>query len=392
MSRISGLALEAKGLSKRYGTVRALEATDLSIGAGEFLTLLGPSGSGKTTLLNLIAGYAEPSSGTIRIGERDVTRLPARHRNIGMVFQNYALFPHMTVAQNLAYGLEARRLPRAEINRRVEAVLSLVQLDGFGGRRVQAMSGGQQQRVAVARALVIEPDVLLMDEPLGALDKQLRRQVQVELRRLHLKHGRTTIYVTHDQEEALVLSDRIAVMGRGQIQQLGTASELYTRPANSFIAGFIGESNLLEARVTACEGDAARAEVPALGRALVAPAMAGVAPGAPARLMIRPERLRIASQQGGAGIPATVTEAIYLGELTQFGLRLADGSFIVARTMAADSLAPGATVHVDWSPEDALILPEVDLEGPPSPRTRTDGPAPRGRDPAARASQEDTGP
>jgi len=357
MSRQSGLALVANELSKSYGTVRALDATDLSIGAGEFLTLLGPSGSGKTTLLNLIAGYVDPSSGSIRIGERDVTHLPARHRNIGMVFQNYALFPHMTVAQNLAYGLEARRLPRAEIARRVEAVLSLVQLDGFGGRRIHAMSGGQQQRVAVARALVIEPDVLLMDEPLGALDKQLRRQVQVELRRLHLKHGRTTIYVTHDQEEALVLSDRIAVMGKGRIQQLGTAAELYARPANSFIAGFIGESNLLGARVTEAAGGTARAEVPALGQSLAAAAMEGVAPGTPARLMIRPEKLRL-SPDAGEGVPATVSEAIYLGELTQFGLRLADGTFLVARTMGAEGFAPGAGVRVNWDPADVLFLPE----------------------------------
>ena len=210
----TGQSLRLTGVSKSYGSFRALEPTDLDVAAGEFLTLLGPSGSGKTTLLNLTAGYVEPTAGEIRIGERDVTRLPARHRNIGMVFQNYALFPHMSVGENVAYGLSVRRLPKPEIARRVGEILSLMRLDGFADRAVQQMSGGQQQRVALARALVIEPDVLLMDEPLGALDKQLRRSVQLELRRLHQKLGRTTIYVTHDQEEALVLSDRIAGDGR----------------------------------------------------------------------------------------------------------------------------------------------------------------------------------
>jgi ABC-type Fe3+/spermidine/putrescine transport system ATPase subunit len=198
------------GAAKNYGDVAALKPTDLTVSASEFLTLLGPSGSGKTTLLNLAAGYLEPSAGRIFIGEREVTHVPARRRNIGMVFQNYALFPHMSVGENVAYGLKVRRVERAEVARRVEAALRLVQLDGFGHRAIQQLSGGQQQRVALARALVIEPDVLLMDEPLGALDKQLRRSVQLELRRLHEEHQRTTIYVTHDQEEALVLSDRIA--------------------------------------------------------------------------------------------------------------------------------------------------------------------------------------
>ena len=358
MIETTGLALGLRGLTKRYGAVTALEPTDLDIGAGEFLTLLGPSGSGKTTLLNLIAGYTDPSGGTIRIGDRDVTRTPARHRNIGMVFQSYALFPHMTVAQNLAYGLEARRVPKPDIARRVEAALALVQLEGYGNRGVQQMSGGQQQRVAVARALVIEPDVLLMDEPLGALDRQLRRQVQVELRRLHLKHGRTTIYVTHDQEEALVLSDRIAVMGKGRIQQLGTAAELYARPANSFIAGFIGESNLPEAKVTEVTGGMASAEVPALGLTVRAPVMPGVAPGLPSRLMLRPEHLRILPD-AGEGIEARVAEVIYLGELTQFGLETAGGAFLVARGMEGRGLRQGDIVRLGWSPEEVLLVPDT---------------------------------
>jgi ABC-type Fe3+/spermidine/putrescine transport system ATPase subunit len=359
MSETTGLPLHLAGVTKRYGTMTALNPTDLDIGAGEFLTLLGPSGSGKTTLLNLVAGYTEPSGGVIRIGTQDVTQVPARHRNIGMVFQSYALFPHMTVFQNLAYGLEARKLPRAQITARVEAVLALMQLEGFGDRPVQRMSGGQQQRVAVARALVIEPDVLLMDEPLGALDRQLRRQVQVELRRLHLKHGRTTIYVTHDQEEALVLSDRIAVMGKGRIQQLGTAAELYARPANSFIAGFVGESNLMEARVLQVSGGVAQADVPALGRTVTAPAVDGVTPGMPARLMIRPEHVRLSP--AGDGIAATVTEAIYLGELTQYGLSLPGGTFVVARLMGAHALMSGTQVQFSWAPDEALIVPQADL-------------------------------
>jgi ABC-type Fe3+/spermidine/putrescine transport system ATPase subunit len=274
-----------------------------------------------------------------------------------MVFQNYALFPHMTVGENVAYGLVVRRLAQAEIGRRVSEILALLQLDGFAARPVQQLSGGQQQRVALARALVIEPDVLLMDEPLGALDKQLRRQVQLELRRLHLKHGRTTIYVTHDQEEALVLSDRIAVMDKGRIQQLGSVDDLYDRPVNAFVAGFIGESNLLPAYVHETSHGEARAEVEAFGSTLTVAAAPGVARGTFASLLIRPEHVVL--RQDGEGYAAEIVETIYLGELTQFTLRLEGGATLAARQITDRTLQPGARVRLSWKPGAARIVPET---------------------------------
>ena len=354
-----GLSLQLSGVSKRYGGFTALEPTDVEVHAGEFLTLLGPSGSGKTTLLNLIAGYVEPTSGAIRIGERDVTHISARHRNIGMVFQNYALFPHMTVRQNIGYGLDVRRLPKSETARRISEVLALMQLDGFADRRIQQLSGGQQQRVALARALVIEPDLLLMDEPLSALDKQLRRQVQLELRRLHLKHGRTTVYVTHDQEEALVLSDRIAVMEHGRLQQIGPAGELYDSPSNAFVAGFIGESNLIPVRVRAVAGTLAAIEPDALQLGFEASAGPGVKAGHPASLLIRPEHVLIDDcQEPAKGVPAEIVEAVYLGELTQFTVRLRSGHMITARQIAGRNLKVGSAVRISWKPERARVVEE----------------------------------
>ncbi len=350
-----GKPLRLRGLSKRYGNFEALKPTDLDVGAGEFLTLLGPSGSGKTTLLNLIAGYGDPTTGSIGIGDRDVTRLAARHRNIGMVFQNYALFPHMSVGENVAYGLAVRRLPKAEIDRRVAEILGLMQLDGFASRAVQQLSGGQQQRVALARALVIEPDVLLMDEPLGALDQQLRRSVQLELRRLHLRHGRTTIYVTHDQEEALILSDRIAVMDKGRIQQLGSVDDLYDQPVNAFVAGFIGESNLLPAYVEEVGDGHAVAAIDAFRSTLRFAAAPSVEARSHASLLIRPEHLVFAAE----GFPAEIVETVYLGELTQHSLRLESGATLVARQITDRTVGPGARVHVSWKLDTARIVPKT---------------------------------
>ncbi len=355
----SGQPLRFEQASRRYGSVQALRPTDLTVEPGEFLTLLGPSGSGKTTLLNLAAGYLEPSGGRIFIGERDVTDLPARHRNVGMVFQNYALFPHMTVAGNVAYGLKVRGQGREEIARRVEAALGLVQLEGFGERAIQQLSGGQQQRVALARALVIEPDVLLMDEPLGALDRQLRKAVQIELRRLHEAHRRTTIYVTHDQEEAMVLSDRVAVMRDGRIVQIGRASELYASPVDAFVAAFVGESNLLPATVRSVDGGDATAEVPDLGLTLTAPAAPGLAPGAPARLLIRPEHLTIVETAApGESVEAAVEEVVYLGELLQLNLALPGGKRLWLRRFADREIPRGTRVRVGWQRAALRILPE----------------------------------
>ncbi|MBV9054706.1 MAG: ABC transporter ATP-binding protein, partial [Hyphomicrobiales bacterium] len=238
-----------RGVSKRFGVSEVLQPLDLDIRTGEFVSVLGPSGSGKTTLLNVAAGFLAPTQGKFFVDERDITSLPPRRRNIGMVFQNYALFPHMDVGANVAYGLRVRKISSAEIATRVARALQTVQLEGWESRAIASLSGGQQQRVALARAMVIEPDILLMDEPLGALDRQLRKNVQLEIRRMHLRAPRTTLYVTHDQEEALVMSDRVTVMRSGRIEQIGTAEELYHSPANTFVARFLGESNLIPGEV-----------------------------------------------------------------------------------------------------------------------------------------------
>jgi ABC-type Fe3+/spermidine/putrescine transport system ATPase subunit len=321
------------------------------VNAGEFLTLLGPSGSGKTTLLHLIAGYTAPSNGRITLGGRDVTRLPARARNIGMVFQNYALFPHMNVKGNVGYGLRVRGCPRIEIDRRVAAILESVRLSEFANRRID---GGQQQRVALARALVIEPDLVLMDEPLAALDRQLRRTVQLELRRLHDKRQRTTVYVTHDQEEALILSDRIAVMRDGAIEQIGTAAELYENPANGFVASFIGESNLLPAKVISIENGRARIEVPAFRSELTVRQTPGLSTETSAQLLIRPEHLSLGCADG---LPAVVEEHVYLGELEALALRLLSRERMWLRRLAKAGVQVGATVLVGWDPDQLQALP-----------------------------------
>jgi putative spermidine/putrescine transport system ATP-binding protein len=255
-------AVELHGVSKRYGAVRALEETTLVVERGEFLTLLGPSGCGKTTLLGLVAGFAEPDTGSIRIFGRDVTNLPTFLRDVGVVFQNYALFPHMSVADNVAFGLRLRNMPKAEIRDAVEAVLTTVRMQATAKRRPSELSGGQQQRVALARALVVQPKVLLLDEPLSALDKNLRSEMQVELKQIQEKVGITTIFVTHDQGEALSLSDRVAVMSAGAIQQLSVAADIYRRPANAFVASFIGDINQIPVRIVGSEDGDRTVELP----------------------------------------------------------------------------------------------------------------------------------
>ena len=244
-----GAPITLENLSKYYGTVGANRDVNLDISPGEFLTLLGPSGSGKTTALMMIAGFVIPTSGDIRVNGQSIVQVPVHKRNIGMVFQNYALFPHLNVARNVSFPLEMRNTPKAEIEKRVDAALDLVRLGGFRDRRPKQLSGGQQQRVALARALIFEPTVLLLDEPLGALDAKLREEMKIEIKQLHQKIGATILFVTHDQEEALTLSDRIAVFNDGEIVQLGTPDQLYHQPANRFVADFIGETNLLSGKV-----------------------------------------------------------------------------------------------------------------------------------------------
>jgi ABC-type Fe3+/spermidine/putrescine transport system ATPase subunit len=350
-------AVRFAGISKCFGALAALHATDLTIPPGEFLTLLGPSGSGKTTLLNICAGYLEPSAGRILIGERDITALPPRLRNMGMVFQNYALFPHMSVAENVAYGLTVRRLAREEIGKRVAEALHMTRLDGFGERAIRELSGGQQQRVALARAMVIQPDILLMDEPLGALDRQLRKEVQFEIRRLHAARPRTTIYVTHDQEEALVMSDRIAVMRAGRIVQIGSGAELYERPVDTFVARFLGESNLLAGTVASLGGERATLAIPGLPQPLDGRAAAGLAAGGRASALLRPEAIR----GHAGGWPARVTERVYLGELVAVRLALASGHELWSRRHASE-WSGRDSVEIGWDPSAISILPDASLE------------------------------
>jgi ABC-type Fe3+/spermidine/putrescine transport system ATPase subunit len=348
-------SLSFHALEKQFGSTTVLYPTTLNVAAGEFLTLLGPSGSGKTTLLSLAAGHLAPSGGRILIGERDVTQLPPRLRNIGMVFQDYALFPNLDVFENIAYGLRARRCMSTDIARRVRAALATVQLEGYDQRTIQQLSGGQKQRVALARALVIEPDVLLLDEPLGALDRQLRRQVQLEIRRLHRKLGHTTVFVTHDQEEALVLSDRIAILRDGRIEQIGSAESLYEAPVNTFVAGFLGDSNLIEGTVRDIVHGRAELAVPELSVTLSGAAGPGIAVGERAALLVRPEFVRLDEALAPA-LPATVEEIVYLGELAAIKSRLSTGAEIWCRRPARLGRPASMSVAIGWAMSDGRVL------------------------------------
>jgi ABC-type Fe3+/spermidine/putrescine transport system ATPase subunit len=347
-------AVAFRGIAKRYGAAEALFPLDLEIASGEFVSFLGPSGSGKSTLLNICAGYIEPTAGSLFVAGRDVTAAPARRRNIGMVFQNYALFPHLNVFENVAYGLRVRKIARAELERRVEQTLQTVRLDGFGGRSVRSLSGGQQQRVALARAMVIEPDILLMDEPLGALDKQLRKDVQIEIRRMHVARPRTTLYVTHDQEEALVMSDRIAVLRGGRLVQLGTARELYSRPVDAFVARFLGESNLIAGRVAELRNGNAALSAAGLAAPIEGYAAPGLRIAETACALIRPEHVRLVS----GGQPARIVERIFLGEIAALRLALPSGVELWSRLFSSDAPA-GDEVEIGWGRERVSILPET---------------------------------
>jgi spermidine/putrescine ABC transporter ATP-binding subunit len=352
-SAVTALALA--GIVRRFGAVAALDGVDLAVGGGEVLTLLGPSGSGKTTLLKVVAGFETPDAGTVALGGRDITALGPAKRGIGMVFQNYALFPHLTVSGNIAFPLEMRRLPRAEIARKVSAALDLVGLAGYGERLPRQLSGGQQQRVALARAIVFDPGLLLLDEPFGALDRKLREQMQLEVRRLQRRLGITTLFVTHDQEEALVLSDRIAVMNRGRIEQIGTPPEIYARPANRFVADFVGESNLFRGRVERVGAGSVAVALAEGGR--LSAAADGHAAGAEIVLVLRPERpRRLAPGEAAENrFDGAVTETVYLGESMKYRLKLEGGPELVVRwpfKAAEGALAVGDRVSVGWAGAD----------------------------------------
>ncbi|XDA98953.1 ABC transporter ATP-binding protein [Sulfitobacter sp. LCG007] len=354
MTTSDALPITVRNVTKTYGKVHALNDVSLDVKSGEFLTLLGPSGSGKTTLLMVLAGFTRPDFGSLKFGEREVIRTPPHLRDVGMTFQSYALFPHMTVAGNVGYPLRLRKAPRAEIERRVEQALETVQLGGFGDRRINQLSGGQKQRVAVARAIVFEPRILLMDEPLSALDKKLRDQMQIELRQLHEKLGMTTVYVTHDQREALTMSDRIAVVNHGRIMQLDTPRDLYERPANRFVADFIGDSTFLP--VSRHGSVVSWGDLPLK--------YDGALPeSAKLMLMIRPERIVLSdrAREGENTFPATATEVVYQGDSFLLYARLADGSQIALRGAMRGSTASkmpsvGDAVILSLAPADTAII------------------------------------
>jgi len=352
MVKEPALPIAVRQLTKSYGTLRVLDAVDLDVHRGEFLTLLGPSGSGKTTLLMMLAGFVRPDCGSILFGEREVVRLAPHKRDVGMVFQNYALFPHMDVATNIAFPLKLRGVGKAEAIQRVERALELVKLSGYGERRIDQLSGGQRQRIALARAIVFEPRILLMDEPLSALDKQLREHMQIELRQLHDRLEMTTVYVTHDQREALTMSDRIAVIDRGQIRQIDAPQTIYERPSNRFVAEFIGESTFITVNVDAagCKFN----DVPLL--LACKPSRQG-----PHHIMIRPERLTILDTTNVMGVnvlPATVRTVIYQGDSLLIHAILADGTVVAVRERSsARTPLSGEKIRLGLNASDTYLLP-----------------------------------
>jgi spermidine/putrescine transport system ATP-binding protein len=327
--------------------------------------MLGPSGCGKTTTLRMIAGFETPTEGAIRLEGEDVSRVPPHKRNVNTVFQHYALFPHMSVWDNVAYGPRSLKHNKAEVKRRVDELLETVRLTDFAQRKPAQLSGGQQQRVALARALVNYPSALLLDEPLGALDLKLRHVMQFELKRIQREVGITFVYVTHDQEEALTMSDRIAVMNAGNVEQIGTPTEIYDRPSTVFVAGFIGQANLWHGTQTGMTGEFADLSV--LGTTLKArPGDTKIESGGQATLMVRPERVRVSMDApgGGVSVPATVTDLTFQGPVVRLQLAAADGSAILAHVGAEQDLPllrPGDQVYVGWAPEASLVLPAADI-------------------------------
>ena len=332
---VTDVDVRAVGVVKRFGEVAAVDGVELEVRRGEFFSLLGPSGSGKTTMLRLIAGFELPDEGRIELGGRDVTKMPPFDRDVNTVFQDYALFPHMTVAQNVAYGLKIRKVPRRERGERVGEALEMVRLAGYGDRKPSQLSGGQRQRVALARAIVNRPQVLLLDEPLGALDLKLRQEMEIELKRIQGEVGITFIYVTHDQEEALTMSDRLAVFNRGRIEQVGAPAEVYERPATEFVAGFVGTSNVLERD----------------GR----------------RFAIRPEKIRMldereAPEPGTRAEPGRVRDVVYVGVLTRYVVELDGGGTLAVvrqnleRSSAEALEEQGRRVLLEWKPEHTIPI------------------------------------
>ncbi|MGX8009306.1 ABC transporter ATP-binding protein [Mesorhizobium sp. ORM8.1] len=352
----TALPIGISGIEKRFGGVSVLRDLSLDVAAGEFLTLLGPSGSGKTTLLMILAGFVRANAGSIKVGGEEIIAMPPHKRNIGMVFQNYALFPHMNVFHNIAFPLKQRRVPATQTAERVERVLDLVRLKGLGERRVDQLSGGQRQRVALARAIVFEPRIVLMDEPLSALDKGLREHMQIELRNLHRRLGMTTVYVTHDQREAITMSDRIAVMNAGCIEQIGRPEVLYASPGTRFVAGFIGDSNFIPVE---CRNGSVWYEDRKLR-------MTAAAPSSGRQLMVvRPEKLRLVAEGAETTeinvIPATVGDVIYQGDSFVCYATLRDGRQVTLRDYCRSDVlaklpAPGEPVNLGIDAQDIVLV------------------------------------
>ncbi len=353
-------------VTKSFGEMHAVDDLSLDIERGEFFSMLGPSGCGKTTTLRMIGGFEEPTSGTIFLGDTDVTGLPPYKRNVNTVFQNYALFPHLTIYENVAFGLRRRKVPDGEIKSQVQSMLELVELPGYEERKPTMLSGGQQQRVALARALINHPQVLLLDEPLGALDLKLRKQMQIELKRIQTEVGITFIYVTHDQEEAMTMSDRIAVMRAGHIEQLGDPESLYERPQTAFVAGFLGVSNLLEGEVAGHEGGMIAIR---LTDGTVIKAPSGGNGAQKVRLGVRPEKLRVVAVNDGQAlatdlnaVEGTVLDSSYIGVSTQYLVETRDGHKMTAYSQnletasVAEALADGQKVHLTWQPRHTFVI------------------------------------
>ncbi len=362
-------AIELVGIAKKFqsrrGVVTAVESVDLVIGEGEFFSLLGPSGCGKTTTLRMIGGFEEPTQGQILLYGHDVVGVPPNRRDVNMVFQSYALFPHMSVFENVAFGLERKNVDKAEIRRRANEMLELVQLEGKSERRPRELSGGQQQRVALARALVNRPRALLLDEPLAALDLKLRQAMQLELKRIQREVGITFVFVTHDQNEALTMSDRLVVMNAGRIEQLGAPRELYEHPRTRFVAGFIGTSNLLTGTVRELDGSTAILETSGADERLIVPEATdvGARVGAPLDVTVRPEKIVIATERpepARCALRGQVSEVVYLGTSTQYSVRTADGAellvFVQNASDARDIAHRGEDVWLSWTPDHSLAL------------------------------------
>ncbi|WP_025780527.1 ABC transporter ATP-binding protein [Brevibacterium sp. VCM10] len=376
--------LEIQGVKKVFGDNTAIERLDLNVHKGEFLSLLGPSGCGKTTLLRMIAGFETPTDGAILLGGKDIVSLPPHRRPVNTVFQSYLLFPHMNIADNIAYGLKQAKVPKPEIAQRVREALALVQMEDFAGRKPEQLSGGQQQRIALARALVNRPQVLLLDEPMSALDRKLREEMQLELKRLHTRLDTTFVFVTHDQDEALAMSDRIVVMYDGVIQQIGTGEDIYANPHNGFVAGFIGKQNFISAEVTSA--DSTTATLRTANAVLTAPTLTlrpSTAAGEPrdltvgdrVRAAIRPERMHVAPAGEASGDANTARGAVisysFLGDVIQYMIVVGDNDEILARVPAAgrEPISAGTEVELSWDADAVTVydrepgLPAATVEG-----------------------------